>query len=152
MKKLLNLLLAGLLIFSAGNALAASESYAKDVQGFHALGPLVSADTQGMTAFTDEQLENVVGGYTPNPLDPPTPRWGPFPWPWPGPGCWICGGKGGFLGEPTPEVSKGGHFGEPTPEVNKLTSWNSGFGSTIIAVQSQLSIGVNLMKGVGFHR
>ena len=91
MKSIKILVVAAAMLFSMGTAMAETDNHMTSTDGFHALSQVTSVDTQAMTALTDEQLESVAGGYTPNPFGPiiVVKKW-PRPWPWPP--CLSCPG------------------------------------------------------------
>lgn len=91
MRTIQHLIVAAALVLSAGTALAGTDGNVTNAADqFHALSQVSSTDAQVINFLNDEQLENVVGGYTPNP-DAPI-RVTKWPFPWPGPVCLSCPG------------------------------------------------------------
>ncbi len=85
-------IIAATLVLFTGTAMAEMGGSPDSMDGFHALSNVAPLSDQNTTPLTDAQLDGIVGGWTPNPIDPPIiivfpPRW---PWPWPGPVCLSC--------------------------------------------------------------
>ncbi|GJL62031.1 MAG: hypothetical protein NPIRA04_06850 [Nitrospirales bacterium] len=89
MRTLQCVLVAAALVFCVGTAMAETNHAVTGAEGFHALSHLTSSGDQTMTALTDDQLDTVAGGYTPNP-DAPIIIIKKWPFPWPGPVCLSC--------------------------------------------------------------
>ncbi|WP_447968651.1 hypothetical protein [Nitrospira sp. M1] len=91
MRTLQHILIAAALVFSVGTAMAETDHGVTAAKEFHALSHLTSSGEQTTIALTDEQLDTVAGGYTPNP-DAPIIIVRKWPFPWPGPVCLSCPG------------------------------------------------------------
>ncbi len=106
MRRIQQLLMSAILVLSASTAIAATDTQENVMGRFHALSQVPSAEIETMNIFSDKQLDRIVGGYTPNPIEPPKiwpfpwpgpnpidpPKLWPFPWPVPNPSCPVCGG------------------------------------------------------------
>ncbi len=63
MKSFQYILIATTLLLSTSSVMAATESKQSGMEGFHALSQVTNAEKYSMAVFSDEQLDDVVGGY-----------------------------------------------------------------------------------------